>query len=122
MSLEEVLASAPRKKKLYTNERVLAAAEKEKEKKERMERDENERLAALFQMEQQEADDELRETVDRHTAIYHLPTQEELENDINRVVPPSEIRSHIESILEVLADFKSRREQGRARSEYSHAA
>ena len=55
VSLEEVLASAPRKKKLYTNERVLAAAEKEKEKKERMERDENERLAALFQMEQQAA-------------------------------------------------------------------
>jgi ribosomal RNA methyltransferase Nop2 len=47
-----------------------------------------------------------------------LPTADELEQDGNRVVPPSEIRSRIEAILEVLADFKTRREPGRSRTEY----
>jgi ribosomal RNA methyltransferase Nop2 len=53
-----------------------------------------------------------------NTSVFHLPTAEELEQDENRVVPPSEIRSRIESILEVLADFKARREPGRSRTEY----
>lgn len=41
-----------------------------------------------------------------------------MEKDEDRVVPPSEFRSNIDSILEVLADFKDRREPGRARKEY----
>jgi ribosomal RNA methyltransferase Nop2 len=68
--------------------------------------------------EREEAEEEMRRTVSQNTAIYHLPTVAEVEKDGDRVVPPAEIRSHIESILEVLADFKKRREQGRARVEY----
>eukprot|EP00934_Nitzschia_sp_Nitz4_P007537 Nitzschia sp. Nitz4//scaffold178_size73299//16664//18722//NITZ4_005696-RA/size73299-snap-gene-0.131-mRNA-1//1//CDS//3329539113//7527//frame0 len=75
-------------------------------------------LDAHKQLEEEEAEDELRETVAKHTAIYHLPTQEELDGDVDRVVPPSELRSHIDSIIEVLADFKERREPNRARTEY----
>ena len=75
-------------------------------------------LDAEKEAEEEEAEEELRETVAKHTAIYHLPTKEEVERDVDRVVPPSELKSHVESILEVLADFKKRREPGRARSEY----
>eukprot|EP00339_Tiarina_fusa_P022281 CAMPEP_0117062722 /NCGR_PEP_ID=MMETSP0472-20121206/43723_1 /TAXON_ID=693140 ORGANISM="Tiarina fusus, Strain LIS" /NCGR_SAMPLE_ID=MMETSP0472 /ASSEMBLY_ACC=CAM_ASM_000603 /LENGTH=676 /DNA_ID=CAMNT_0004782017 /DNA_START=64 /DNA_END=2094 /DNA_ORIENTATION=- len=75
-------------------------------------------LDARKQEEDEEAEEEFRETVSKHTAIYHLPTKEELELDVDRVVPPSELKSHINSILEVLAEFKERREPGRARSEY----
>lgn len=71
-----------------------------------------------MELEREEAEEEMRRTVREHTAIYHLPTTQELEDDADRVVPPSEIRSHIDSILEVLADFKTRREPGRARKEY----
>jgi ribosomal RNA methyltransferase Nop2 len=70
------------------------------------------------QEEDEDAEEEFRETVSKHTSIYHLPNKEELEMDVDRVVPPSELKSHINSILEALADFKTRREPGRARSEY----
>lgn len=66
----------------------------------------------------EEAEEDMRETVAKNTALYHLPTQQELEQDVDRVIPPSELRSHIDSILEVLADFKQRREPGRPRTEY----
>jgi ribosomal RNA methyltransferase Nop2 len=72
-----------------------------------------------MKIEQEEADEEMRRTIAQETAIFHLPTAEELESEHNRVVPPSEVRSRIESILEVLADFKTRREPGRARSDYT---
>jgi ribosomal RNA methyltransferase Nop2 len=75
-------------------------------------------LDAEMQVEAEEGEEEFRETVSKHTAIYHLPTVEELEGDHDRVVPPSELKSHIESILGVLAEFKERREEGRARTEY----
>lgn len=75
-------------------------------------------LDAEMQVEEEEGEEEFRETVAKHTAIYHLPTLEELEGDHDRVVPPSELKSHIESILGVLAEFKERREEGRARTEY----
>jgi 25S rRNA (cytosine2870-C5)-methyltransferase len=68
--------------------------------------------------EQMEADMEMRDTIRDHTSVYHLPTPEELEGNVDRVVPPSEIRGHIESILEVLTEFRDRREPGRARKEY----
>jgi ribosomal RNA methyltransferase Nop2 len=71
-----------------------------------------------LELEKEEAEEEMRLTISQNTAIYHLPTSDEVERDTDRVVPPSEIRSHIESILEVLADFKKRREQGRSRVEY----
>jgi ribosomal RNA methyltransferase Nop2 len=71
-----------------------------------------------LEAEKEEAEEEMRLTISQNTAIYHLPTSDEVERDTDRVVPPSEIRSHIESILEVLADFKKRREQGRSRVEY----
>eukprot|EP00536_Pseudo-nitzschia_multiseries_P003666 jgi/Psemu1/318223/estExt_fgenesh1_pm.C_570026 len=68
--------------------------------------------------EEEEAEEEYRHTIATNTSIYHLPTKEELEKDIDRVVPPSELKSHVDSILEVLADFKKRREPGRSRQEY----
>jgi ribosomal RNA methyltransferase Nop2 len=75
-------------------------------------------LDAEMQVQEEEGEEEFRETVSKHTAIYHLPTLDELEGDHDRVVPPSELKSHIESILGVLAEFKERREEGRARTEY----
>ena len=68
--------------------------------------------------EQEDAEIELRRTIAQQTSIFHLPTPEELEDDANRVVPPSELRARIEDVLEVLADFKTRREPDRSRSEY----
>jgi ribosomal RNA methyltransferase Nop2 len=72
-----------------------------------------------MEIEKAEAEEELRRTVREQTSIYHLPLREEvMAANSDRVVPPSEIRQHVESILEVLADFKTRREPGRARKEY----
>lgn len=71
-----------------------------------------------MKLEQEEAESELRRTIAQQTSVYHLPTEEELEEDKNRVVPPSELRERIDDILEVLADFKTRREPGRSRSDY----
>ena len=79
---------------------------------------ESRRVDAEMEAEKQEAEDEMRRTITQQTSVYHLPTPEELEKEADRVVPPSEFRSHIDSILEVLADFKDRREQGRSRKEY----
>jgi ribosomal RNA methyltransferase Nop2 len=75
-------------------------------------------IDAEMKAEQQEAEQELQRTIHQQTSVFHLPTPEELEEDVNRVVPPSELRARIEDILEVLADFKARREAGRSRSEY----
>lgn len=75
-------------------------------------------LDAEMKLEAEEASQELHRTIAQQTSIYHLPTVDELEDDENRVVPPSELRARIEDILEVLADFKNRREVGRSRSEY----
>lgn len=69
-------------------------------------------------MEQEEAAEEMQHTIREHTAVYHLPTADELKDSVDRVVPPSELRAHVESILEVLADFHQRREPGRSRQEY----
>ena len=54
--LEAALSSAPKKKKIYSNERVQIAAEKEKARKERMEQDEADRLAKLYQYELEQAE------------------------------------------------------------------
>lgn len=74
------------------------------------------------QMEEErvEAEQELRRTIAENTAIFHLPTEDELADELDgtRVVPPSELRERINEILTVLADFKNRREEGRSRSEY----
>jgi hypothetical protein len=51
---EAMLTTAPKKKKMYTNQRVQEAAEKEREKAARMRLDEEERLEALSKMEQAE--------------------------------------------------------------------
>ena len=71
-----------------------------------------------MEAEKEEARLELRRTIAQNTEVFHLPTAEELEDDEDRVVPPSELRARIEEILSVLADFKNRREAGRSRSEY----
>lgn len=75
-------------------------------------------LDAEMEVEREEAEEEMRRTIAMNTSVFHLPSAEELVQDENRVVPPSEIRSRVESILEVLADFKARREPGRSRTEY----
>ena len=75
-------------------------------------------LDAEMETEKEEAAEEMRRTISQNTAIFHLPTSEELALDTDRAIPPSEIRTRIESILEVLADFKNRREPHRSRSEY----
>merc|ERR1719464_2623506 len=55
VDLENMLAGLnTKKKKLYTNERVQKAAEKERAKNERMRLDEEERLAELAKLKQQE--------------------------------------------------------------------
>ena len=71
-----------------------------------------------MELEEAEAEAEYRRTIQHSTEVFHLPTPEELEDDEDRVVPPTELRERIDAILEVLADFKSRREAGRSRSEY----
>ncbi|GKY92850.1 hypothetical protein MPSEU_000254600 [Mayamaea pseudoterrestris] len=76
------------------------------------------RIDGELEAEQEEADEDMRRTIRDHTAIYHLPTADELEKNVDRVVPPSELRGHVESILEVLSEFTARREPGRARKEY----
>jgi ribosomal RNA methyltransferase Nop2 len=74
------------------------------------------------QMEQEkvEAEVEFQRTIAENTAVFHLPTAEELvaEVDGTRVVPPSEIRERINDIIAVLSDFKNRREPNKARSDY----
>lgn len=45
-----------KKKKVYSNERVRAAEEKNAERRLRMEEDERERLAELYKQQQQEGD------------------------------------------------------------------
>lgn len=71
-----------------------------------------------MEIEEAEAEAEYRRTIQHSTEVFHLPTPEELEDDEDRVVPPTELRERIDAILEVLADFKTRREPGRSRSEY----
>ena len=50
-NIEAILAAAPKKKKVFTNERVLEANQKEKERLARMAKDEEDRLAELYRME-----------------------------------------------------------------------
>jgi len=71
-----------------------------------------------MEIEEAEAEDEMRRTIAEHTSVFHLPTEEELEDETNRVMPPSELRERIDAILEVLAVFKDRREKDRARNDY----
>lgn len=53
VDIEEILASVPKKKKLYTNQRLQEAQEKEKERLERMQRDEELRQAEVARMEKE---------------------------------------------------------------------
>lgn len=55
VAFDAILATTPKKKKVYMNSIVQKAAEKEVLKIERMKQDEEERLAALHQMETDEA-------------------------------------------------------------------
>lgn len=51
VDLESIISSAPKKKKLYTNQRVQEAQEKERERQERIRRDEEERIEQLRKLE-----------------------------------------------------------------------
>lgn len=54
LTIEQALASAPKRKKVYTNERVAEANAKEQERRARMEQDEQARLAELYRLQQQQ--------------------------------------------------------------------
>jgi hypothetical protein len=54
LEMERFLAGAPKKTKMYTNQRVQDAAVKERERAERLAKDEEARLAELYKMEQNE--------------------------------------------------------------------
>ncbi|GMH58606.1 hypothetical protein TrLO_g10910 [Triparma laevis f. longispina] len=81
-----------------------------------------ERDAMALDAEKEEEVKEFEEDLQRQrqemTKVFHLPTAEELEEDEDRVVPPSEIRERVEEIIEVMQDFKRRREPSRSRTEY----
>jgi len=68
--------------------------------------------------EKKEAEKELKHTISHHSSIYHLPSPEELLIEQDRVVPPSDLQERIESILEVLSNFRGRRNIYRSRTEY----
>jgi len=81
---------------------------------------ESKRIQKELKMEQMEADAEFQHTISQHTSIYNLPTMEQLqkEQENSIILPPSELRDRIDSILEVLTDFKARRQPHRSRSDY----
>jgi len=68
--------------------------------------------------EEREAQEYHQQMVKQNTSVYHLPTDEELADDEDRVVPPSELRERVEDIIGVLQDFKNNREGNRPRSDY----
>jgi hypothetical protein len=51
--INALLSKTPRKKKIYTNERVLEAQRKTKEQLDRIQQDEEDRLATLYKIEQE---------------------------------------------------------------------
>ncbi|XP_022090441.1 25S rRNA (cytosine-C(5))-methyltransferase nop2-like [Acanthaster planci] len=56
-----------------------------------------------------------------NTALYdmfHLPTPEELEVERNRPLDMSQVHQRIKEVMEVLGDFRTRREPDRSRAEY----
>mmetsp|Transcript_35745 Transcript_35745/g.74379 ORF Transcript_35745/g.74379 Transcript_35745/m.74379 type:complete len:209 (-) Transcript_35745:201-827(-) len=55
LALEAALQNAPKRKVMYTNERVRVAAEKEKAKAARIQQDEEARLAELYRMQEEAA-------------------------------------------------------------------
>mmetsp|Transcript_20061 Transcript_20061/g.29765 ORF Transcript_20061/g.29765 Transcript_20061/m.29765 type:complete len:601 (+) Transcript_20061:59-1861(+) len=116
---ENVAWLKPKKSKLLDSEEEDDDDEDDDMDEEELEVERQSKLLDMeMEAEQEEADAEMRRTIEQETEIFHLPTEDELEQEKNRVVPPSEIRSRVESILGVLADFKSRREHNRSRSEY----
>ncbi|KAL3945811.1 MAG: hypothetical protein SGBAC_000083 [Bacillariaceae sp.] len=120
-STSELLSSSEDEAENGREENDDSDAESQKDDDESVELEVERRSRLLderAQEEEEEAEEEMRDAVSKHTSVYHLPTKEELERDEDRVVPPSELRSHIDQILEALADFKERREPGRTRSEY----
>ncbi|GMH57940.1 hypothetical protein TrRE_jg51, partial [Triparma retinervis] len=95
----------------------------EEDEEEDEEMDEIERKAmeidAEKELEAKEAQEELQRERSDKNSKFHLPTAEELALDDDRVVPPSELRDRIESIISVLSNFKFDREEGRSRSDYT---
>jgi len=77
------------------------------------------KLDAELELEETEAAEEQRRQIATSTEVYHLPTRDEWDvESTDRLVPPSELKEHIDSILEVLLEFKARREPNRSRAEY----
>ena len=111
----------PKKKQLMSDSSDDDDDDEEEEEDEEEEMLEIERQSKLLEedmeLEEQEAEEEMRRTIAEQTSVFHLPTSDDEEEE-DRVVPPSELKERIDGILQVLADFKSRREAGRGRVEY----
>jgi ribosomal RNA methyltransferase Nop2 len=77
-------------------------------------------LDEQMEREYEEAEEELQQTMKDNSATFHLPTAEELELEETQrvVIPPTELRTRIDSILHVLADFRALKEPTRSRKEY----
>ena len=78
---------------------------------------EEEAPAAPVEEEAEASAAELRSTA-RDSERFRLPTHSEREQEEGNALPPAMIKERIEKVLEVLAEFKDRREPGRPRAEY----
>jgi len=69
---------------------------------------------------EEEGREELAATIASHTSVYELPTEDELlaEREGRVMVAPSELTARLDAVLGVLADFRTRRQPGRSRSDY----
>jgi ribosomal RNA methyltransferase Nop2 len=67
---------------------------------------------------QQDAVDNEAELRDQIVGQSVLPSAEELEDEASRPPDISAVRDRVKAVVEVLSDFSSRREEGRARVEY----
>ena len=76
-------------------------------------------LDEAMEQEYEEAQEELKYGI-QEGSKFHLPTTEELalEEAQRVVIPPSELKSRIDSILQVLSDFRVQRDPSRSRKEY----
>lgn len=53
-----------------------------------------------------------------NTARFELPTVEEAEQELKAATDIQQVKERIQEIIEVLGDFKNRRQEGRSRADY----
>jgi len=71
--------------------------------------------------EKAEGEAEYQHMISTQTSVYQLPTAEEIESEMDgtRVMNPGELRDRIQSILDVLANFKQAKMPNMSRSDYT---